>query len=58
MANLPEGISTLGPVYLPTPTKELYIKCGDIEGKQISTMIKESVIEKIKKHFPAEEVKI
>ena len=52
MANLPEGVSTLGPVYLPSITKEFYIKACQQDGILMSDGVKQDVIKRIKKHFP------
>jgi len=52
MANLPEGISTLGPVYLPTKTKDLYVKACEQDGILMSDGVKKDVIARIQKHFP------
>lgn len=52
MANLPDGISTLGPVYIPTKVKTAYVKACNDEGILMSDGIKEDVMARIKRNDP------
>ena len=52
MANLPEGVSSLGPVYLPTDTKEKYRDACKEKKTTMEAQIKGNVHAFIKSVFP------
>lgn len=58
MANLPDGISSLGPIYIPTETKEDYIAACDAEGISRTDKMKLDIKKFILKHFPGKDVKV
>ena len=52
MANLPEGVSTLGPVNLPTKEKQEYVKACKEKGELISDNIKKHVRDEVALYNP------
>jgi hypothetical protein len=58
MSNLPEGTGSLGPIYIPTETKELFVKACEKEQVSKTNKLKGFVKDFILKHFPDTDVKV
>ena len=52
MANLPDGVSSLGPFYLPTATKEKYRDACKEKKVTMEAQSKDDVTKFIKSVFP------
>jgi len=52
MSSVPEGYSSIGPVYMTTRMKEKFVDACKLDGKTINTKLKEIVLATIREKFP------